>query len=201
MKLTPFAPRTPRGTRLLPGLALLAGFTLLAPPLPARVADDADPPSAAASARPDNTYAQLARIDRDFIVDATHANAKGMVIARVASTRATHPEVRAFAESLVAADDDRGSGLARLAATKNVTLGPAVSAKVGEPWTNQPASGFDRDFLHEVTSSLERDRNLYQTVLNDGKDSDASDFAREGLSALVNQLQAAESLQKLLRTE
>jgi len=167
----------------------------------ARAADAASgsgstPPSAA---NPDNSYSKLARADSGFLVKAARINAEQAIVARLATTRSTTPEVRAFAEDLVVAYDAMASNLSRLAAAKTVTLGSSASESLNQKWSEKKAADFERDYVNETATVLAQAASLYQEVIRDGKDPDVATLAREQLSALTDNLHRAEDLQKLLK--
>jgi putative membrane protein len=145
----------------------------------------------------EGSYSSLTRADTRFVVKAGKTNSEELAIARVAVTRATSPDVRAFATEVVAAHDAIANGIARLAAAKTISLDPVAADQVSRQWNDKKAADFDRDFLKETTTAHKGALDLYEEAARDGRDSDIATFAREQVTGLKDRLNKAEQLRKI----
>lgn len=138
----------------------------------------------------------LTRADNRFVVKAGKTNSEEQAIARVAATRATSPEVRAFAGEVAAAHDAIANGIARLAAAKTISLDPVAADQVSRQWNDKKTADFDRDFLKETVRAHKDALDLYEEAARDGRDTDIATFAREQVTGLKDRLNKAEQLRK-----
>lgn len=156
-----------------------------------------------ASAMPDNRSGVLAdssvlnRSDRNFVMKAAKSNAHEVAISRVAAERATRPDVRAFAQEVIAAHQTMDTGLSRLAASKSVTLDP-VDADITRKWSDKKAEDFDEDYVKEMVKAHKDSVDLYEENARDAKDTGVATFAREQIATLNAHLRKAQDLEKAL---
>lgn len=143
------------------------------------------------------TEVKLKTADRNFLEKAARASRSEAEISRVAAERTSNPEVRRFAQMLVADHDGVFEELAALASAKAVNL-PAKEA-LGEKWLKHDAKNFDRDYIDKMVSNHEDTVKLFEKQAKDGDDPDAVAYARKHLPKLQSHLQQAVDLQRALK--
>lgn len=140
---------------------------------------------------------ELKRHDREFFEKAAKMSMAEVEISRVAATRSSNPEVRRFAEMMVADHQAAGEDLAALASAK----GASIPAKETAPsrWEKHDAKDFDRDYIKKMYSDHEDLVKLFEKQAKDGTDPDAVAFARKHLPKLQQHLQHAADLRRSLK--
>lgn len=144
-----------------------------------------------------NANASLNRGDRNFVTEAAKANAHEIAISRVAAERATRPEVRAFAQEILAAHQTADTGLSRLASNKAVTLDP-VDADITKKWSDKKGDDLDEDYVKEMVSAHKKAVDRYEEAARDAKDTEIATFAREQIATLNAHLRKAQDLEKIV---
>lgn len=183
---------TPLCWRAALGLLLVAGATLVQ----AQITYPGTPSNSPAAAKPDNGYSSLTKAESRFVVRAERANTEQLAIARVAVTRATSPEVRAFAQEIVSSHESIGNDLVRLATSKTVSLEPLAADEVTRKWNDKKVANFDQDFVGTMISAHRNTVEIYEEAQRDSKDGDITNFAREQITGLKDHLYKAEQLKK-----
>jgi putative membrane protein len=140
---------------------------------------------------------ELKRHDRDFFEKAAKASMSEVEISRVAAERTSNPEVKKFAQMMIADHQAAFDDLASLATAKGVSL-PAKELHPGR-WEKRDAKNFDRDYINKMVSDHEDVVKLFEKQAKDGDDPDAVAFARKYLSTLQQHLQQAHDLKRLLK--
>lgn len=175
----------------------LGGFLVASAALvQAQITYPGTPSNSPAAAKPDNGYSSLTRAESRFIVRAERANTEELAIARVAVTRASSADVRAFAQEIVSSHESIGNDLTRLATSKTVSLEPLAADEVTRRWNDKKVADFDQDFVRTMISAHRNTVEIYEEAQRDSKDGDITNFTREQISGLKDHLYKAEQLKK-----
>jgi putative membrane protein len=135
--------------------------------------------------------------DKNFAEKIAKASMAEVEISRVAVSRSSNPQVREFAEQMIADHSRMSDELSSLAAHKGIAL-PAKD-NVAEKWTKQNAKDFDKDYLKKMVSDHEDAVKAFQKQALDGSDPELMGFARKHLPALQHHLERAKDLERFLK--
>ncbi len=119
----------------------------------------------------------------------------------IASQRATHEQVRTFAEQVRVSAQGREQEIAQLAQSRSVLIptgkGPNDLAEENEDWQRKDADDFDEDYVERV---MEIQKDAIDTLEDYAKDNDADPeiaaFAQKHLPILRENLRQAEGLEE-----
>ena len=95
----------------------------------------------------------ISSADREFMMNAAVGNLFEVKVGEVAASRATSPEVKAFAKMLVRHHSAANDELSELAKSKNITLPsalPAAKKSLIDSLGKLSGAQFDREFIHTV---------------------------------------------------
>lgn len=141
---------------------------------------------------------KLARGDRKFIQEAAEDGLFEVQVAKLASTKASDPEVKKFAEMLVEQHTKSNEELAQLAKSKAVELPatpPRSKRKDVEDLGKKTGAEFDRQFVREVgIEDHEKDIKMFQKAGQDVKDPELKAFVTKTLPVLQEHLAQAKQL-------
>ena len=140
-------------------------------------------PSPTVTARDD--MSKLSHSDRSFIEKAAKAGMKEVEISQVVEGRVMDPQVKNFAQMMVADHMAANTELASLAAQKGVTL-PKESTKASEKWAKKDKD-LDKDYVKEMKEDHEDDVKLFEKGQH-SDDPDVAAFARKTLPTLQHHL-------------
>lgn len=137
----------------------------------------------------------LARQDKSFLVDAAHAGHAEIDASKLALEKSSNPEVKSFAEKMIADHGKVGDELKALAASKNVSVpeepGMAQKAKIAILGKLQGAT-FDKQYAGIIGVSAHKDTvDLFRKTSTSAKDTDIKQFAADNLPALQHHLEMA----------
>lgn len=142
--------------------------------------------------RPQPPAAEHATPDAEFLARATESGLMEVELGKLASRKATHPEVKAFAALMM---DDHGKSTAELTSLKTSTPRPPAKS-VAAPATLTSAEGadFDRAYMAEMVAMHEKSVALYEKQSRDGKDGVLKKFAADTLPTVRTHLVRAKAL-------
>jgi putative membrane protein len=141
----------------------------------------------------------LEKGDRHFMDKVAKASMSEVAVSRVAAARTTNPEVRNFAQMIIADHEKSHEELASLAAHRGVSL-PAKDPHP-DKWEKRNAKNFDREYLDQMVDDHEAMVKLLDKQAKDGGDGDTVDFARKHLPRVQAHLQHAIDLQRRLKQQ
>jgi len=190
------APATPAGTP-----STTSGAAVPAP----RTGSNA--PSAAGTNAPGNTgsmsnsagASNLASSDRNFIMKAAQGGMAEVELGQLAAQRASDPQVKQFAERMVADHTKANDQLKQIASSKNVTLPtevPAAEKRERDRLAKLSGAQFDREYMNHMTSDHKKDTSLFRSAAKSAKDAEIKQFASTTLPTLEEHLQMAQSIAK-----
>lgn len=137
-----------------------------------------------------------ATTDRDFLRAAAGAGMYEVEVSRLATERATHAQVKAFAEKMVADHTDANQELAALAQARGVELPqqmPSNKRKVIERL--KKSSNFDEDYVKTVgLKDHKADIALFDKAHRTSKDEELKTWAGEKLPTLQTHLKHAQEI-------
>lgn len=185
------SPRNLPRARRSCSLALAALVCALAVPAAALAA-----PSVPEGRRVAATHS-LKNTDRHFLEKVAKGSMEEVQISRVAASRTSSPDVRRFAQTMIADHEGVGEQLNALAASRAVTL-PAKDPSPTK-WEKRDAKNFDKDYIDKMVSDHEELVKLFQKEAKDGEDADTVAFARKHLPKIQEHLQHALDLKRGLK--
>ncbi len=128
---------------------------------------------------------KLSHSDRSFIEKAAKAGMKEVEISQIVEGRVMDPQVKNFAQMMVADHMAANTELASLAALKGVTL-PKESTKASEKWAKKDKD-LDKDYVKQMKEDHEDAVKLYEKG-EKSEDPDVAAFARKTLPTLQHHL-------------
>jgi putative membrane protein len=145
--------------------------------------------------RPQTPTATASRssADQEFLTKATEGGLKEVELGKLASQKATNPDVKAFATRMV---DDHGKSNAELAAIAGPAPRPTPE-KLTPPAKLSTASGadFDRAYMAEMVAAHQATVALFEKQQRDGKDEALKRFVTDKLPTVRDHLEKARALQ------
>ena len=191
------SPANPSGTP-----STTAGPATPAPPT------GSNAPSAAGTNAPGNTGSSMSKStgawslsssDRNFIMKAAQGGMAEVELGQLASQRASDPQVKQFAERMVADHGKANDQLKQIASSKNVTLPtdvPAAEKRERDRLAKLSGAQFDREYMSHMTSDHKKDTSLFRSAAKSAKDAEVKQFASTTLPTLEEHLQMAQSISK-----
>jgi putative membrane protein len=176
---------------LLVGAALAAVTTLVAAPVLAQ----SNRPAVAQA--PSNSKPSLA--DQKFLKEAAGGGMAEVELGKLAVQKASHPEVKAFAQHMV---DDHSKANEQLKAMVNpqgITLPtelPSEAKKTHDKLSKLSGAEFDRAYVQDMVKDHRKDVKLFEDQAKNGKDPTLKQFAQATLPTLKEHLQKVEQLAK-----
>ena len=167
------------------GAALVLGLAACSSPPPPPAAPVAPPAPA------------LSETDTTFINQAALGGMAEVQFGQLAAQKASRPAVRDFGQQMVTDHTPLNQQLMQLAQAKGITppadLDPAHQAILARLQRERGAT-FDRDYMRGQVSDHQAMIALFQREAQEGTDADLKNFATQGLPALQQHLQLAQSL-------
>jgi putative membrane protein len=167
-------------------------------------------PSAAGTNAPGNTgmaksagASGLSSSDRNFLMKAAQGGMAEVELGQLASQRASDPQVKQFAERMVADHSKANDQLKQIASGKNVTLPtdvPAAEKRERDRLSKLEGAKFDREYMSHMTSDHKKDTSLFRSAAKSAKDSQVKQFASTTLPTLEEHLQMAQSISKATKS-
>jgi putative membrane protein len=141
---------------------------------------------------------KLARADRKFIQDAAESGMFEVEIAQLASSKASNPDVKSFATTLVNDHTKANNELVQLANSKKVELPaapPRGKRKDIEKLAKLSGNDFDQRFMREVgINDHEKDIKKFEKASEKVKDADLKAWVDKTLPKLREHLAMAQKL-------
>lgn len=139
---------------------------------------------------------QLSRADRNFFEEAAKSGMKEVEVSNAVRARLASPQVRAFAEMMVADHTAANIELKALASRKGVAL-PAEKKNHAEKWGDK-SGNVDKDYVDEMEDDHEEAVELFEKASR-SEDADIAAFAQKTLPKLQHHLAQVRSLKQTLR--
>jgi putative membrane protein len=147
---------------------------------------------------------KLARGDRKFILEAAESGMFEVQAAQLGSTKATDPNVKSFASTLVDHHTSANNELVKLANSRNVELPAAPPRSMRrdvEKLGKKTGNEFDRDFVRNVgIKAHEKDIKKLEKAGKDVKDAELKAWIDKTLPTLREHLAQAQKLPQAGKT-
>jgi putative membrane protein len=155
------------------------------------------------AAHPSARQTQMADRDEDFIKDAGQSSQVEIEASKLAMTKASNAEVKAYAEKLVKEHTAASAELMSLVQTKKATWtadDAGLKAKMDKHESLQKLSGsaFDKEYLEDMISDHESALARFGRQRQNGKDATVTAFAEKMIPALQEHLKMARDLRERL---
>lgn len=150
--------------------------------------------SPSTTARPDIERNQKVDGDvREFVEKAAKCGMKEVAISRSALPNLSNPQVRAFAEKIIAQHSKANAELTALAQAKGVSL-PAPDQGIARKWADNNKNT-DENYIEAMVSDHKEAVDLFEDAL-DSEDAEIAAFASRTLPDLRQHLTVAQNLEK-----
>jgi putative membrane protein len=141
--------------------------------------------------------------DEDFVKEVAQASEVEIAASKLAVTKASNAEVKAFAQKLIDDHTATGKALATLVKGKNASWppdDPGMKVKKQKHESLQTLTGaeFDKEYLEDMISDHESTLARVGRQVNGGKDADIKAFATTMQPTLVEHLKMARDLKARL---
>ncbi len=140
---------------------------------------------------------KLAWGDRRFVHKAAEDGRAEVQLAELAAQRASHAEVKSFAQKLVDQHSKVNSELTDIAGQKNVKLEDDDDKdRAYKRLSKKSGHEFDQEFVEHMIDEHEKCIRMFEKASTDAKDSDVRAFAAKHLDHLRSHLQEAQGLRQ-----
>lgn len=140
----------------------------------------------------------LARGDKTFVDKAAAGGMMEVQASQLATTKASDPQVKSFAEMMIQDHTAANNELKQIAQQKGVEVPatlPSKEQKELDKLAKKSGADFDRSYIAEVgLKDHHKAIQLFEKESKSGKDADLQTFAAKTLPTLQKHLQAAEQL-------
>lgn len=136
-------------------------------------------------------------VDQHFVQMASASGMAEVNLGTMAARMASNPEVRRFAQKLVADHTKANQELLQIANQKNLRLPERMDKKhqdMAKKFGDLERSRFDKEFLTSQVKDHEEAVKLFERETKDGKDEDLRAFAKKHLPHLKEHLKMAQDL-------
>ena len=138
---------------------------------------------------------KLGFMDRRFVSKAADEGKAEVDLAKLASERATNPEVRNYAQKLVEDHTKVNAELTTLATQKSVKLDTDDDKdRSYKRLSKKSGADFDQEFVEHMIDAHEKDIKMFEKAAKDAKDADIRSFAAKHVDHLREHLRTAEGL-------
>jgi len=172
-------------------LAIVAAATVA--PHAVHAADEPMKPSGAIEAVMPNS-------DKAFFENAASANQFEIAASKLALTRSSDPDIKAFAQKMITDHGEAGTKLEALAARKNVTLPTTMARRHQHLYdaleNDKAGKDFDEDYKNKMVMSHKEAVSLFDQTSKKGQDPDVKSFAAMLLPTLQMHGSAAQALNR-----
>jgi putative membrane protein len=174
-------------------LTTLAIVAAAAAPYAVHAADAPMKPSGAIEAVMPNS-------DKAFFENAASANMFEIQSSKLALTKSSDPDVKAFAQKMITDHGEAGTKLEALAAQKNVTLPTQMARRHQHIYDalakDKAGKDFDEDYKNKMVMSHKEAVSLFDQTSKKGQDADVKSFAAMMLPTLQMHGSEAQALNK-----
>jgi putative membrane protein len=125
--------------------------------------------------------------DADFAVEAANGGMAEVQLGQLAQTKATSPEVKAFAAKMITDHTKANEKMMALAKQKNITLPAAINneeQKLMADLSKKTGADFDKAYVKAMVDDHDKDVKMFEKEATDGKDADVKSFASTTLPVL-----------------
>jgi len=137
--------------------------------------------------------------DLAFMNDAGPGSTAEVELGRLASERAASPEVKQFAQQMIADHSKAVENLKQLAQQKSVTLPPGIlpqAKQTKEKLSKLSGENFDREYVKAMVEVHEKDVAAFDAVAKNATDADVKAFAAATTPTLKHHLEMIRAIAK-----
>nr|WP_257022436.1 DUF4142 domain-containing protein [Pigmentiphaga litoralis] len=148
--------------------------------------------------------AELARKDKQFIEKAAESGYLEIEASRMAATKASHADIKSFAQMMVTDHTAVDTELKSLASSKSVAVPTqptrSVKSKLDSLAKRTDGADFDKKYADEIAVDAHKDAvKLFESTAKDAKDPDIKAFAAKTLPSLKAHLEKGEAIKTALK--
>jgi putative membrane protein len=135
--------------------------------------------------------------DATFVQKAATCNMAEIALGKIAQTKATDPDVKRFAQDLVADHTKANEKLMAIAKQLNLSMPtqlPADKQKEVERFRNYTGTNFDKDFVQHEIKDHEKAIELFTQASKECKNEQLKNYATQTLPGLKEHLQMAKKI-------
>jgi putative membrane protein len=139
----------------------------------------------------------LTSSEKEFMTNAARGGMLEVQMGRLATDKATSPEVKQFGERMVTDHGQLGQKLQQLASNLNLTLEQQLSPEQQNAVSrlqNLSGKAFDREYIKAMVADHVKDISEFQRVANQASNADIRQFASEALPMLQEHLKLAREI-------
>jgi putative membrane protein len=140
--------------------------------------------------------------DAKFTTDAAAGGIAEVELGKLAVTKATNAQVKAFADMMVTDHGKVNADLMTIAATKNITLPTALDEthqKKYDDLAKMSGKDFDKEFVKIMVDGHEKTYDLLDKEAKDGKDADLKAFASKTAPVVKGHLDMIKKIQDAIK--
>jgi putative membrane protein len=142
-------------------------------------------------------HAELSNADRNFVERAASGGMAEVQAAQLAQQRSNSPQVKQFANRMIADHTQANSELQQIAQDQNITLPEKPSARDASEYNRLSGlngTAFDQAYAQAEVTDHQQDIALFRKEAQTGQDPTLKSFAQKTLPVLQQHLQLAQSL-------
>jgi putative membrane protein len=140
---------------------------------------------------------KLSWTDRRFVTKASDGGQAEVALAQLAADRASNPDVKSYAQKLLADHAAVNSELIGIASAKRVELDKDDGQdRAYRRLSKKSGAEFDREFIEHMVDEHENAIKMFEKASKDAKDADLRGFASKHVGHLREHLQQAQTLQQ-----
>jgi putative membrane protein len=151
----------------------------------------------------DQNSAATAENDKKFIREAAEGGLAEVELGKLATEKASNPEVKNFGQRMVQDHSKANEELKEVASKEGVTLPDHLNAKdkaLKERLSKLNGPAFDRAYMENMVKDHKKDVAEFNRESTNGKDNDVKQFAGKTLPTLKEHLKQAESIEPNVKT-
>ena len=145
----------------------------------------------------DSATAGMDTADRAFVKKAAQGGMAEVELGKLATERASNPDVKKFGERMVNDHTKANDQLKEVASSKNVTLPKSLDAKdeaTKKRLSSLSGAAFDRAYMTDMVTDHTKDVAEFRRESSSAKDAAVKDFATQTLPTLQDHLQEAKKI-------
>jgi putative membrane protein len=140
--------------------------------------------------------AKLSSADHKFVEEAAQGGMAEVELGRLAASKASDPDVKAFGQRMVDDHSKANDQLKTVAASKGVTLPTALKGDMKalhDKLSKTSGAEFDKMYMSHMVKDHQKDVKEFEKESTSGKDADVKQFASTTLPTLREHLQMAQT--------
>ena len=139
---------------------------------------------------------KLSGADRTFVMKAAEGGMAEVELGRLAASKATDPDVKAFGQRMVDDHTKANDKLKAIASEEGITLPTELKGEaksMHDKLSKASGADFDKMYMKHMVTDHKKDVAEFEKESKNGKDSDVKQFASDTLPTLREHLQMAQT--------